>query len=186
MPITSVDTTNVTVRCPIDRVLSTFTVASLEAGAKGGQNQILYPTLVCGHTNLTHIRTFDNPAELSGAINGLHEHLIDLAQVSSFQPQLSTEPANEKPDPVIVFAITASPITPAESNATGLWFGWDLTAAAVLKPASELQKAIDEDRIFTAESNANIGAFTSALFASQADKDDATERLKERRDLELS
>ena len=73
MSITSVDTTNVTVKCPEDQVETVFALASLEAGYDKGEDGVAFEPLDCGHSQLL-IRTYRNATENAGAINGLHEN----------------------------------------------------------------------------------------------------------------
>lgn len=183
MPITSVDTTNVTLKCPWEGNTEVFAIASLEAGSIAGKGTLRQLIAACNHV-WQGVRTYNNFTVLAGAINGLHKHLVGLGQTNAAHTAaLAAETDGDRPD--FFYVITGTAITPKESTVSPGWFDRDTAALLANLPSADLQSMVLNGTILLSGDDSEISAFTTSLFAAPSDRAEQATKLKTLRDVQF-
>lgn len=182
--LVSLDTTEIVARCGDDGTQTTIPIASLEAGHNDfGIDAVFLPGLACGHFACVY-RRFENALQLQGWANALHRHLVTLAQIASDHvAELQAETDADRP--TFFYTITAVTQLVGVSSINRNRFAYDETEVISLLGAADVQTNEKNGLILLDGTDNDIAAFASQLYAAQADKDAAADRLKTVRDGEI-
>ena len=123
-------------------------------------------------TKITCLRTYANPSRHAGLVNGLHEHLVQAAQIGS--AELGGEAGDAKP--TFRYTINGTPILPLRGAAGEI--EWDLDQIVALHGANGARQDLELGLILTNASDAAIDLFVAILYATEGDRTTAANLLR--------
>lgn len=175
--IIGIETTTISLVCPIDGDEYTRLVAGLQAGADGrARNMVDVTGCINGH--LARVaRVYNNSLEIGLAANGLHRHLVGLGQIDpAFAIQLAAELEIDKPQNYYTLTASTRKIWNDGPN-----MSWDLTAALAIHAHTDLRAIVQSGGMLTTGNDAAIGVFVAALYATAFDQAKYSKILKDKR-----
>lgn len=177
MAIKSIDTTNATFYCPAHEATEqTVTIASLVAGTGRDKNDIQLPAFSCGDT-LVLTRAWESSDEFTAALNGLHRHLVTLAQThATWAAELAAESDASKPKAYYVLSGT-----PKVPKRYGTQLAFDVQFMVAVYGIEPARARAEANGFLTGSDNAAIAEFMEEIYAEETRKDATATKLSEER-----